>query len=292
MLRSAFRATLVSAAIAIVASSSGAQLRPGCSGFGSRLSLDFASAKAGTIADVAGRGTGLLDRLTGTGTALPVNDPNLALDTNAGLLRIRSTNSDLNGQLGLGTGEYLGANLSRLGFTGSQDFCVSTRLRDIRYSELFDQFGLYVGASGASAFRAGHFATVTGRRLFSVSTFNGSDVGLADTPGPSEGSDLNLTIGRLGGAYFFDVNGFSTALGLQPTWLNGTGALNVGLFAANARNNNSKTMTVDEFTVAVNTTVVPEPSSLLLILSAGLALLCWQSTGDRLRASRSGGSRD
>ncbi|MEO7363443.1 MAG: hypothetical protein ABI120_24125 [Gemmatimonadaceae bacterium] len=238
----------------------------------SSFSLNFSSSLASTIGDGSGLGTGLRDRLSGTGAAIGAADPNLQLNTSSGLLKIRSTNSDINGQLGLPSGEYLGLNLGRIGFTGSEDFCVGARFRDVRYSQIFDQFGLYVGSGSASNFRAGYLFSGQ-RSLFSAQNNGGYDASSASAAGPSEGSDLFVSIGRLAGQYFFDVNGLSLTLGAQPNFLNGFTDLNVGLFAANARNIDAKTATVDDFTVMVGpATTVPEPHSFVLTLSGLIAV--------------------
>ena len=57
---------------------------------------------------------------------------------------------------------------------------------------------------------------------------------------------------------------------IQPAFLNGFTDLNVGLFAANARNDSSKRATVSSFSARVDTIAVPEPSTLAL-LGLGLA---------------------
>ena len=256
----------------VVPTTAFAQLRAPCTTLSSSYSRNFASPVASTIGDGAGLGTGLWDRLSGTGTGLGAADANLQLNTSSGVLQIRSTNSDINGQVGLSTGEYLGLNLSRLGFTGSQDFCVGARFRDVRYSQSFDQFGLYVGSGSAVNFRAGYLF-IGARSLFSVQNNGGADASSAFVAGPPEGSDLFVSIGRMAGQYFFDVNGLSLALGAQPNFLNGFADLNVGLFAANARNVDAKTATVDDFIVMVGpATTVPEPRSFVLTLGGLIAV--------------------
>jgi hypothetical protein len=262
----------------------GAQLRAPCAPLTSSFALNFSAPVAGTIGDASGVGTGLRDRLAGTGTTFGATDPNLQLDPTAGVLRIRSTNSDINGQVGLAAGEYAGINLSRLGFTGTQDFCVGAQFRNVRYAEAFDQFGLYIGSGAGVNFRAGYLFSGS-RTLFSVLNNGGFDSGISLATGPAEGSDLFISIGRVGGQYFFDANGVSLLLGAQPSFLNGFSDLNVGMFAANARNPNSKTATVDDFMVVVgSTTPVPEPSALLLF-GAGVVLVTL------LRVMSSRGSR-
>jgi hypothetical protein len=91
---------------------------------------------------ISGKGTGLADRLPLTGSGLLTDDANLALDPSNGLLTILSTNSDLNGQQNLATGEYLGTSLASLGFNGHGNFRVQARFVNVQYADDFDQFGL------------------------------------------------------------------------------------------------------------------------------------------------------
>lgn len=108
---------------------------------------------------------------------------------------------------------------------------------------------------------------------FGAQNNGGADASIGIAAGPSEGSDLFVSIGRVAGEYAFDVNGLSLAFGAQPTFLNSFNELNVGLFAANARKVDSKTATVDEFTVMVGSAAtVHEPHSFVLTLGELLAV--------------------
>src|SRR5205085_12058876 len=60
------------------------------------LNLDFRQPVAGSLRDVSGLGTGLTQRLPGTGARWKGNDVNLRLDTGLGLLNVQTTDSDLN----------------------------------------------------------------------------------------------------------------------------------------------------------------------------------------------------
>jgi hypothetical protein len=77
----------------------------------SSVTFSFSSA-AGGIRDGAGQGTGLPERLPGTGGGLSTNDSNLSLDTATGRLRLYSTDADINGSRNLGVAELLGVRLS------------------------------------------------------------------------------------------------------------------------------------------------------------------------------------
>src|SRR5262249_42138579 len=70
------------------------------------LRLAFDRALPGSIRDQNGLGTGLTQRLVGTGRALTENDPNLRLDIAKAQLELTTTNSDLNTGYQLHHGEY------------------------------------------------------------------------------------------------------------------------------------------------------------------------------------------
>ena len=115
----------------------------------SSLTLEF-NAPGGTILDSTGVGTGFTTRLPGTGGGLPANDPNLTLDTGAGVLNMKSQQADYNGAAGLGINSAPGVNLSSLGFSGDQDFRVAATFGPLTGREFIDQAGVYVG-TGATA---------------------------------------------------------------------------------------------------------------------------------------------
>lgn len=218
---------------------------------GPELTLDFDSDTPGSLNDASGRGTGFVTRLSGTGSALAANDSNLELDTDAGVLRVYSTPSNLNGQSNLPEGQFPGISLSTLGFTGAEDFSVTATFRNIQYSEPVDQFGVYVGVDSRTAMRAGylHFGG-SDARLFAVHTIGGLDVNLASFVGPRAGTDLEIVITRTDGIFSVQLGGSQIPFE-QPDFLNDFSDLTVGVFAGNPVNTNSKTGTVDDFSVIV-----------------------------------------
>lgn len=211
-------------------------------------------------------GTGFTTRLDGTGSAFGASDSQLELDQAAGVLRMESTNSNLNGQANLANGVYPGIRLSSLGFTGSEDFCVSAKFTDVRYERIFDQFGVYVGGSSSTAVRAGYLSWPTGGTVFNVWTLGGLDQGLALGSGPAIGADMDVVIQRTGGAFSMLVGGFDLSTSLGTASLNALDDLTVGIFAANAENPFPQLGTLTEFFVGVDAASVPEPSSAWLVL--------------------------
>ena len=204
--------------------------------------LDFGHEVPGSLKDAEGRGIGLTHRLPGTGTALPVNDPNLRLEPAQRVLLLTTTRSDLNTQDRIATGEYLGFRLSDLGFTGQEDFEISTTIPKIPGLDVVGQFGLYVGTESASSIRGGMLSLDQPDRyhVFLVNNSQGIDkepneIGLMTT-----GDDLRLALRRTGGLYSLAVEnltrGSSNALTVtHPAFLDGRQDLYAGLFGATPR---------------------------------------------------------
>jgi len=208
--------------------------------------------------DASGNGTGLLARLPGTGDALPADDPNLALDIANGWLNVLSTNSDLNGQFQLDTGEYLGVSLSDLGFTGHNNFSIQAKFQNVQYAAPFDQFGIYVAADSKYAFRIGWINSGSPNTI-AVNTYNGKDSFGYYEPSlaPTVGDTVGLTLQRGSGVFRAHIYNLTHPARsgdfviYSPTYFNRLTNLYVGIFAANARNDVAKTLTVDEFKVHV-----------------------------------------
>jgi hypothetical protein len=227
------------------------------------LRLDFARAVSGSLEDALGRGTGLTHRLPGTGADLPALDPHLRLDEAASSLKLTTTRSDINTQDCMPTGEYLGFRLSELGFTGPEDFKISTMIPKIPALEVVGQFGLYVGKSSALNIRGGLISQPQPDRygLFLVNNRGGVDSDLNEVGLMSTGDDLRLTLRRIGGRYSLFVEnrtaGSSNTLTItHPAFLDTERDLYVGVFGANTQSNLSKTLTIKEVNVTVWTSQV------------------------------------
>ena len=82
-------------------------------------------------------------------------DANLKLRPDSKVLELTTTRSDLNSQVGLDQGEYLGFRLADLGFTGSEDFTISAEFPNIPGLAVVGQFGLYAGSRSDRAIRGG-----------------------------------------------------------------------------------------------------------------------------------------
>ena len=222
--------------------------------------LSFGGPVAGTLADINGQGTGLTHRLPGTGSRLPAADPNLRMDAAERRLELTTTRSDINRQVRLGDGEYLGIRLTDLGFTGQEDFAVTATIPNMPALEDFGQFGLYAGTQSDRNIRGGLIKW--GRRdpgqntQFFVNNNGGPDTDVHKVGLLSPGTDLRLTLKRTGGKYALMVenltDGGSSTLAIRhPEFLDGETDLFVGLFGANPYSDVRKTLTVKEFVVTV-----------------------------------------
>jgi hypothetical protein len=204
--------------------------------------LDFRKARANTLQDLSGVGTGLTHRLPGTGQRLPARDPNLRLDPGQGCLELTTTDSDINRQSKVDQGEYLGVRLSDLGFTGKEDFAATALIPNIPALEFIGQFGLYAGTRSDNNIRGG---VISRREAGSYTQFLVNNNGGRDTNAHfvglfSTGDDLRLTLRRLGGKYSLTVEnqttGSASILTIRhPDFLDDAADLYVGLFAANTR---------------------------------------------------------
>jgi hypothetical protein len=222
------------------------------------LRLTFDREFAGTLGDAAGRGTGLTHRLPGTGSRLAGQDPNLRLDPERGRLELTTTRSDINNQVRLGQGEYLGVRLSDLGFTGREDFAVTAVIPDIPALEAAGQFGLYAGTRSDRNIRGGliKWGKPGENTQFLVNNNGGHDTDLYKIGLLSPGTDLRLTLKRTGGKYALTgenlTDGATSTLTIRhPDFLDGEPDLFVGLFGANPFNDARKTLVIKEFSVTV-----------------------------------------
>jgi hypothetical protein len=220
--------------------------------------LNFAGPAEGTLLDAEGRGIGLTHRLPGTGGRLPERDPNLRLDPDRRALALTTTRSDINTQLGMKTGEYLGIRLADLGFTGAEDFAISATIPEIPGLASVGQFGLYAGVRSDKNIRGGLISNPEPDRygLFLVNNNGGRDSDLYEVGLMSTGDDLRLTLRRTGGAYALIVENLtkhssSTLAIAHPAFLDHERDLYVGLFGANPQSDVRKTLTIKEFDVKV-----------------------------------------
>jgi len=229
-------------------------------------SLDFRGAVAGSILDAEGRGSGLVARLPGTGSAFPGPDPNLRLVPASGRLELTTTRSDLNRQVGLGLGEYLGFRLADFGFTGAEDFALTAEVTDIPRLEVVGQFGLYAGVAGDRAIRGGVLRQPEADRysLFLVNNDGGVDRDINEVGLTTTGDHLRLALRRTAGAYSLLVENLSrrstNTLTIAPsTFLDGRADLHVGIFGANTQSDVRKTLTIRRVALTVLTRAPTAP---------------------------------
>lgn len=218
--------------------------------------LDFRAPMPGTLLDRDGRGTGLPVRLPGTGADLPDRDPNLRLNPDRGL-ELTTTNSDINRQVGLGTGEYFGLRLADLGFTGREDFEVAADFTDIPALRRVGQFGVYVGTRSDRNIRGGLISKDGGEyRQNLVNNDGGNDTDSVFVGLSSTGDDTRVILKRTAGKYALTVENRTrgstvTLTTRHPAFLDAEPALQVGVFGANTQSNESKTLAVRRLTLTV-----------------------------------------
>jgi hypothetical protein len=242
--------------------------------------LNFGKAYEGTVADAHGFGTGLAYRLPGTGAELPASDPNLVVNADEGRLELTTSESDINGQARLPTGEYLGVRLADLGFTGTEDFEVQAFLPNVPALQNVGQFGLYAGARSDKVIRGGLISrgnksgpagkpdpsaapadarTEGSYTVFMTNNADGRDRDSHALGLFSMGDDLRVRLKRAGGKYALTVEnvttGSASTLSIRhPGYLDAENDLYVGLFGANTQSQVRRTLFVKEFAVTVWTT--------------------------------------
>lgn len=237
--------------------------------------LSFDAPVPGTITDTNGQGTGFTNRLPGTGSAHPANDPNLDLVTNPGKLLISSTQADINQtQPGL-TGLNL-PNLETLGIfvagVGAGDLSVRAVFENVNLPSLSDQITLFAGANENLILRAGlHEGNVY---IFSPNMGNGDMNSFTGQNAFATGDTLELTLARQSSLWSLTWNNLTAntsggLTGFSLPWLDSQSDFYFGVLAANARSSNTFVATLDSFSV----TVVPEPSTVVLFGLSTVALI-------------------
>lgn len=222
------------------------------------VKLDFRAPVTGSLLDEHGQGTGLTARLPGTGAKFAAGSPNLRLVPAEGRLELTTTNSDINKQVNLDQGEYLGVKLADLGFTGSEDFEVGVRIPNIPALKRVGQFGVFAGTRGDCNIRGGLISRKDHGEytIFHVNNAGGTDrdshfLGLFTT-----GDEIRIRLKRTAGKFALTVENCTTGAGStlvipHPTWLDDTPDLVVGLFGANTQSELRRTLRIEEFTATV-----------------------------------------
>jgi anti-sigma factor RsiW len=222
------------------------------------LRLDFRKTQDGTLRDENGQGIGLTQRLPGTGGRFAEQSPNLRLIPGSGRLELTTTNSDINRQVNLDQGEYLGICLSELGFTGDEDFEVGVRIPNIPALKRVGQFGVYAGTRSDANIRGGLISRKDHGEytIFHVNNQDGVDrdshfLGLFTT-----GDEIRIRLKRTAGKYGLTVENLTTGAAStlvipHPTWLDGQKDLYVGLFGANTQSELRRTLRIEEFRATV-----------------------------------------
>ena len=227
------------------------------------FNLDFSSAVGGTITDLDGMGTGFTNRLSGTGASIAVNDPNLDLDTAAGVLRMTSTTAEPNGPLNVANLEMFGIQLAPLGFNSTRDFSVTgsfVNVPDNAVLDSFDQVGIFVGSDSLMHTRAmviNFDAFDNDNEFAAVNNINGADTGQSFSLNPTPAGNMSFTISRSSGVWTYTLVGTSgsfigtaTRTPAQATFLNSLNDLTVGVFIGST-NETQFTVELDSFEVNV-----------------------------------------
>ncbi len=144
----------------------------------------------------------------------------------------------------------------------------------------FNQFGVYVGSSNVNMTRDGfvNVSPTPGQAAYGT-----NDAGTPADTGTvfsaqtfHSGDSITATITRAAGVFTETVaditpgNTFSANVTpTSPSFLNAFSDLNVGVYATNGTESNPFSLTVTSFTA----TVVPEPSSIVLLCVAAVGLL-------------------
>ena len=239
--------------------------------------LFFTSPVTGTILDSTGKGTGFPSRLPGTGTSIASQDPNLTLNTSAGTLTWTTTPIDLNGQVNLAGGDFIGFPLSAAGVTLNEDFSLSATFLNVQYGLDFDQFGLFAGTSSSNAMRGGALVTFGPSLVaYTEDTIGGTDSNQQTSTAlaPSPGDNVTFTLSRTSGVWALSIQNLTTPSKsgaipiVQPTYLNGVAGLTAGVYASNARNTTARTEVLSSFAFAGATETVLSPTTTTTLSSA------------------------
>lgn len=220
-----------------------------------RWHWEFREGQPGSLLDRTGHGVGFTHRLPGTGQSYSGRDPNLSIGPDG--LAFTTTDSDINGQLGMPTGEYFGIPLSRLGFTGTEDFEIVVDIPAIPDLRRVGQFGLYAGTASDRNIRGGLISRDKGEyRQFFTNNSKGKDHDSSFVGLSSSGDDLRVILRRSVGKYSLTVDNqttgsASTVAIKHPAFLDAAAGLHVGVFGANTQSKESKTLLIRAVTVTV-----------------------------------------
>ena len=225
------------------------------------VTLDFNAPVPGTLTDSHGLGTGFTTRLLQTGSAIPINDPNLDLLTSPGHLLITSTKADINnGGTNLAGLEMPGVFISGV---GSADLSVSAVFENVHLPNGSDQLTVYAAADAHTIVRAG----LHEQQVYIISPNNGGGDMNVFSPHNSwtPGDTIEVTLARQSGMWSLSWDNLTAASsGSLPAvslpWLDSQPDLYFGILAANAGTNSSFIGQVDRFSV----NVVPEPASVVV----------------------------
>jgi hypothetical protein len=250
------------------------------------IDLDFDAPLLGGVNDINGLGTGFTHRLPGTGGSIPPADPNLNLQSMPGYLTFTSTRSSTSHTNGfgrnLGVLDAPGVLLTNM---SERDLRITAKFDDVVLQELSDQLLIYVGTSSELILEAGfhdYSAIDPSGATAQYSILGNTGSGDFTFPGAdsvrlfANGDDIILSLSRVDGLWSLEWENLTNPAasgaysGILVPWLDSEPNLYVGLTHMDARNFSPQTAKIDYFRVEVGP--VPEPSTLVPIMVAGLAV--------------------
>jgi hypothetical protein len=245
----------------------------------STITLDFNAPESGTLNDQNGMGTGFTSRLPGTGSAIPVNDPNLNLDTANSQLVLQSTYSSPNyANAGLQNNAAnlvgLDAPTLQLSGIGTGNFIVRAQFNNLNLPAPSDEIGVLVGASISNVVRGGTFWDTPS--VGNSAGFNYAQNGFDGPPTNGAtgtfqpGQDGEFELGRINGVWHFSWHNLSTGNGdtygnFSVPGLDSQNDLYVGIFNLDPYGYAPSPYNayLESFSVLTGASV-PEPASIVL----------------------------
>ena len=198
------------------------------------FSPDFSAPIPGTLGDATGQGTGFTTRLPGTGSSLPLNDPNLVLGN--GALSITTTQANIQQLTGM---NVLEAPCVRWTGAADQDLVITTRMTNVSLLNSSDQAGIIIGVAPDQNIRL--IAHQSNLFIVQERTPNGPGSGFSGSSPLwqfATGAAVRLSATRIAGQWTFcwvaeDTGNTGTLGPVSLAWGDGAVDLYCGVIAEN-----------------------------------------------------------